>query len=402
MSAQTSPLDCVVSEPALEAEPTSDSGMSPRKTWRRGFRKVTAALSSALNWLFGCAALLVGLAVLSVIPLLNMLSLGYLLHVSGRVASAGRLRSAWVGIRKAAVLGRWVVGTWILLLPLRFVSGLSYEASLISPASPVARAWSMGFWLLATLTLLQLFWGYSHGGRLRYFLRPAPLRALRALSAAGAWGSLWNAAAGYVRSLRLGYYFWLGTRGFAGAVAWLVLPVALLICAAQLPAGKGGGLLSFLGASLLAPVVLYLPFLQARFAMENRFAALFELRAVRQLFNRAPIAFWCALLTTLLFALPLYLLKIELPPREIAWLPSLLFVLFIFPARSLTGWALSRALRQERPRHAVFRWTSRIGLVPIALVYVLVVYMTQYLSWNGSLSLLEQHAFLVPAPLLAQ
>jgi hypothetical protein len=30
-----------------------------------------------------------------------------------------------------------------------------------------------------------------------------------------------------------------------------------------------------------------------------------------------------------------------------------------------------------------------------------VVYFTPYLSWNGAMSLLEQHAFLVPAPLMA-
>ena len=112
------------------------------------------------------------------------------------------------------------------------------------------------------------------------------------------------------------------------------------------------------------------------------------------------VAFWLAMLITLLFALPLYLLKIELPPREIAWLPSLLFVVFIFPARLLTGWAVSRALRHEQPRHWFFRWTSRFALVPVVLFYVLFVYLTQYLSWNGSASLLEQHAFMVPAPLM--
>ena len=30
--------------------------------------------------------------------------------------------------------------------------------------------------------------------------------------------------------------------------------------------------------------------------------------------------------------------------------------------------------------------------------YVVFVYLTQYLSWNGSRGLLEQHAFLVPTP----
>jgi hypothetical protein len=94
-------------------------------------------------------------------------------------------------------------------------------------------------------------------------------------------------------------------------------------------------------------------------------------------------------------------LKIELPPREIAWLPSLVFVLFMFPARLATGWAVSRAQRRQSPRHGFFRWGSRLGLVPVALVYAVFVYLTQYLSWNGTWSLLEQHAFLVPAPLMS-
>ncbi|HAV64307.1 MAG TPA: hypothetical protein DCY13_18315, partial [Verrucomicrobiales bacterium] len=151
---------------------------------------------------------------------------------------------------------------------------------------------------------------------------------------------------------------------------------------------------------MLMFVVLYLPFLQTRFAVTGKFHALFEVREVRRLFQRAPIAFWLALLITLLFALPLYLLKIELPPREIAWLPSLLFVVFIFPARLLTGWAMGRALRREQPRHWFLRWTARLAVVPLVFLYALAVYLTQYLSWNGTLSLLEQHAFMVPAPLM--
>ena len=69
--------------------------------------------------------------------------------------------------------------------------------------------------------------------------------------------------------------------------------------------------------------MLYLPFLQAHFARVGRFEALFELGTVRGLFRRAPVAFWFAFLATLLFALPLYVLKIELTPREVAWLPAL-------------------------------------------------------------------------------
>ena len=86
---------------------------------------------------------------------------------------------------------------------------------------------------------------------------------------------------------------------------------------------------------------------------------------------------------TLLFALPLYLLKIEMVPREAAWLPSLVFIAFIFPARLLTGWALARARAGGTPRHWFFRWTGRLPLLPAAAFYVLIVFFTQYTSWNG-------------------
>jgi hypothetical protein len=151
---------------------------------------------------------------------------------------------------------------------------------------------------------------------------------------------------------------------------------------------------------LLAAVLLYLPFLQARFAAENRFAALFEIRAIRRAFARAPLAWWIALAFTLTLAVPLYLLKIEIVPREAAWLPSLLFVVSIFPARLLAGWAMGRSKRREQPRHWLFRWSSRLAMLPIVAIYVIVVYFTQYLSWYGPWSLYEQHVFLVPAPFL--
>jgi hypothetical protein len=133
-------------------------------------------------------------------------------------------------------------------------------------------------------------------------------------------------------------------------------------------------------------------------AATNRFRAIFELRVVRRDFARAPWAFAIAFLFTIVFALPLYLLKIEVVPREAAWLPSLVFIVFIFPVRLLTGWALGRAKRRTTPRHWFFRWTARLPLLPIAAFYVLIVFFTQYTSWNGVFSLYEQHAFLLPIP----
>src|SRR5262249_11788025 len=154
----------------------------------------------------------------------------------------------------------------------------------------------------------------------------------------------------------------------------------------------------WLGGICLGVVVLYLPFLQVRFAMENRFSALFSIRAVRALFRRTPWAFLIAVLVTLGFALPLHLLKIEMIPREVAWLPSIVFVVFIFPARLSTGWAVALAERRVRRRHWVLRWSARLLMVPVAAVYVVVVSFSQYAAWEGIVSLYEQHAFLVPVP----
>lgn len=361
--------------------------------------KVGRGVVSVLDWVFGLAAIVGGLAVLSVTPVGNFFSLGYLIECSGRVARTGRLRDGFVGIRKASVVGSLVVGTWLVLLPVRFVSGMWRDAELIAPGSATAQGWRVALVVISVLAVVHILWAWLRGGRLWHFLWPAPRRFVRWLREPGKYARVRDGVMGYVLGLRLPYYFWLGLRGFVGAVAWLIVPVGVLLGASHLPEGAAA-LVSLLGAGLLALVVMYLPFLQVHFARTKRMRAMFELGEVRGYFRRAPIAFWVALFVTLLFALPLYLLKIELTPREVAWLPSLLFVVFIFPARLFTGWAMGRAVKREEPRHGVFRWASRLAVVPVVLVYVLFVYLTQYLSWYGTWSLLEQHAFLVPAPLM--
>ena len=41
----------------------------------------------------------------------------------------------------------------------------------------------------------------------------------------------------YVLGLRLPFYFWLGLRGFAGALAWLIVPAGILFAATRAPVG---------------------------------------------------------------------------------------------------------------------------------------------------------------------
>ena len=62
----------------------------------------------------------------------------------------------------------------------------------------------------------------------------------------------------------------------------------------------------------------------------------------------------------LLASIPLYLLKIEMIPREAAWLPSVVFVIFLAPARLLTGWAYAQSGRGELPRGCSLRFLSGV------------------------------------------
>lgn len=361
-----------------------------RSRWRR----LRDAIGTAAEWLFGAASLVLALSFLATYPVLQMLSLGYLLEAGGRIARTGRLRDGFVGVRKAARVGGLFFGVWLMLLPLRFASLMASSARLIEPESRADRGWSMALVVLTVLVGVHILGACWRGGRLRHFFWPAPIRLLRQLRQGGAYSRARDAVCEFVIGLRLPYYFWLGLRGFAGGLIWLFLPISLLA------AGQKAPLLGFIGGFALVVVVIYLPFVQTRFAAENRFRAMFEIGPVRQWFRRAPVAFLTALGITLLFAVPLYLLKIEIIPREAAWLPSLVFVTFIYPTRLLTGWACGYAGRRERNRNWFLRQFARLGMLPVALLYVLIIYFTQFTSWHGVASLYEQHAFLVPVPFL--
>ncbi|MEQ8791094.1 MAG: hypothetical protein RIC55_32835 [Pirellulaceae bacterium] len=408
---------------------------------------------SAAEWIFGAACMILLLAFLATVPVLQLLSLGYLLEASGRIARSGRLRDGFVDYRKAARVGGVILGTSLMLLPLWFISSLWYDAQLIDPTGLTARNWRIAQLILTVLLVGHVMVAWFCGGRLRHFFWPltAPLAiaswivkevcrvAIKASTKGktrrtfgerfvadigrtlpldrwwfvpaiviarlrernlyvAARDSLWE----FVVGLRLPHYFWLGLRGFAGAVIWLFVPISLLAVSTSLPP-VGGVLLGLLGGLLLSTVLVYLPFLQTNFAAENRFRTLFDVLSVHGFYRRTPFALFFALLVTLAGALPLYLLKIEATPREVAWLPSLVFVAFILPARLLTGWAVGRARHRQPPRWLFFRIISHLfamPAIPIAMTYALIVFVSQYVSWYGAFSLYEQHAFLVPVPML--
>jgi len=405
-----------------------------KRPWPQGFwgwtRWCWNALGVTWDWLVGVLSLIVGLAVLGTIPLLNFACLGYLLEVTGRVGRTGKLRAGFIGVWAAGRIGSIALGSFVCLLPLRFSWSLVVEGRLIAgEESPggVVRNWLLLHIALTIVLVAHVLIAIGRGGRLRHFFWPFPTPVqmgrwawrltaqifTRDRKGIGEDLRFWmqpawtfcrqpgtTLAAAYARgrddvcdfleSLRLHYYFWLGFRGFVGTMAWLLLPTLLLM------SGHENPLLGFLGLALILPVVLYLPWLQAHFASENRLGAFLALGTARQVFRRAPLAGWLAITILLASALPLYLLKIEYPPRETTWLLGVVFIVFMFPAHLLIGWAYGHGLRRPRPAHWTLRWLARLGLLPVASFYLFILYFSQYAAQFGKYNLLDQHAFLMP------
>ena len=394
----------VVDEPPCSrtialAEPLAGQNEgSPRLRVRLGSLVWSAVCgaASAAEWVFGLTSLLLGLATLAALPVIQVVTLGYFLESSARVARTGRLRDGIIGVRPAARIGCLAAAIWLALIPAWLVGSYARAAQLIDPGGPGARYWRIGQLVVTLISLLYIAISCARGGRLRDFLWPwsHPFWLIRRLRAGGLYREIRDGVWEFVVSLRIPYYFRVGLVGFIGTLVWLAIPATLIAATRRFPP------LGLLGAILLAVIVPFVPFLQVRFAVEGQIGALFSRKAIRDRFRRAPWAFAFSLFVLLVASIPLYFLKIEMIPREAAWLPSLVFVVFLAPARLLTGWAYSRSGRRDTPRHWVFRLLGRVAITAVALLYVLVVFMAQYTSWGGAGSLYEQHAFLLPVPFL--
>jgi hypothetical protein len=387
--------------PARASVPTvalaSEAGPPPQLNWGnllKAAQTVSRAFDAVADVLLGIVFMPVCLAALASLPLLNFMALGYLLEAGGTIARTGRLRDGLFGIRSAGRVGGMFLGVFLTILPVWFISAMAQSAELIDPGSSVTRNWKLGLTIATVFAVIHIALAFLWGGKLRHFLLPMfhPVFAIFAFTRGNpltrARDSVWN----FLMDARPWYYFWLGFRGAVGALLWLAFPVSLLAVGYKAP------LLGFLGFFLLLPVLVILPFLQMQFAAHNRFVKMFDVFGVVRLYLRAPWAFSFALFITLLFALPLYLLKIEIVQRDAQMFQALVFVAFIWPARLLTGWVCGSAAKRPARRHWFF-WTT--GWLPIPLfvvVYAFFVWLSQYVSWYGVASLYEQHAFLLPVP----
>ncbi len=357
----------------------------------------------AAGWLLtvgaGLASLLLILAILSAIPIVNLLALGTMLEAEGRVVRSGRLRDGIPFAGALPRLGGIVIGTWLWLLLIRLVTQAAADATLIAPAGPSARIWALlraGTILLVGVHLLGALFS---GGRFSAFFRPvrSGRRLVAAIRAGTAWGTATAALTRVVDAIEPGKLFSLGLRGFVGTFLWLLVPT-ILFSALRDTTKPGQVLVSLLGAILLGAVLAWVPFLQARFAAEQRLAVFRDLGAVRELWRRAPIVMLLALTILYGLSLPLYLFKIVATPRDAVLFLTPIFVLTIYPARLVVGWATHRAQARPARRWLLLRWPVTAILLPLLALYVFLLFFTPAIDAFGRRALFDHHALLIPTP----
>lgn len=354
-----------------------------------------------ISLVYSLASLLLILAVLAALPIFNFYVLGYFLNVEGRVGRSGKLRDGFPLLNSAPKLVTIVIGMWLFLLPLRFLASFAADAHLIDPGGPADLRLQTGLAIARVVVALHIILALARGGSFGCFIRPVKnLRWVFMRLREGTYFETANRAIrDFVSEFEIPRHFWWGLQGFVVAFAWMFLPT-LLYTLSEEPVG-GQILLTVLGGFLLAIVLSWAPFLQARFTVTNRFSAGFEYREIRELYAHAPIVWSCALIVLYLLSLPLYLFKAFLLPPDAMWPITLIFVVSIFPTRLLTGWAYQHAVKKRaagKRSHWTIRWLCNGTIIPLLGIYVFILFFTQFLGEQGKAVIFQHHSLLLPSP----
>ena len=358
-------------------------------------------------WLIGRSwdyiSLAVLLAVVAAIPVLQLASLGYLLVSAANLAEGRPWKDCLPGLRLAGKLGTFALLGAIAWLPVWLVSDLAYSAQLLQPGSRSAGLWRSAAFVCTGIWITHLAWAAVRGGRWWHLLWPAPIRFLREGWRPKTWVRASDELYDLVACLQFPRLWWLGARAGAGVLIWICIPVTMMIVGQHSEDVPTPGLVGFLGAFALTAIMLYLPFLQIQMAADNRFFAIFNFFQVRRRFLHGPLWHSFAMLSLVVLCVPLYLLRIEPIPAELAWAPAFVFVLFMLPAKILLGAAMGYAAGRQQaghsPRSFLLRWPARFVSLASVLVYVGFLYLAQLVAPSG-LIMYFQHALLVPAPLI--
>ena len=351
--------------------------------------------------LFGLVSLVLLLAVVAAVPGLNFVALGYMLEAEGSVARTGKLSNANPLFRIAPRIGAIALGVFLWLIPLQVLAARAADAAIIDPTGVAALRLSRLKFVLAALIATHLCMAIARGGAMGCFFRPIKnFRWLRQQFRNGAyWDNAHRHVVEFVDELRIRHHFVLGLKGFVGAMVWLAIPTALYAFY-DVPKRDSPGAIfvTVIGGLMLILAFAWVPFLQARLAAENRFRAMFELKAIRQAFRRSPLCWLLAVVLVYALSLPLYVTKVRLLPQDAMWLLTAVFIVTIYPARIVTGWVYHRAMSHESDASFIWRWASRLTMAPLLALYVFLIFFSQAIGEHGKASLFEHHALLLPVP----
>jgi len=395
--------DCQEAEASQPVSTPQPSLTIKKRSW---IRRSMSWLARVIQSIFETLSLFTMLAVMTAVPLIQLISFGYLLDVAGKLTNGAKVSEAVRWRAAAGRIGLAVLALILLGLPIRLLTHWATVAEVISPDTNQVGLLRGGAVALTLVVMLHLSWAWARGGRLKHYFWPAPSLWLSQAWRPGTWLRAADGLIAIIRSFEIPRLFWLGARGAIGTLIWL-LPATVIIAVNR--NGKTGvaGLVGGIAFVCLGIALMYLPMLQANFAADNRLRSMFAVRRVRSDFRRAPWSWLVAMLLTLVvLPIPLYLLKIEPPPPELIWLPTWFFIAFMLPARIACGLAMRRARSKAARSKAepsgkwawFSRWTVRFLIPPVVGVYLLFVYLSQYVSWDGLQTWVQQHAVLVPVP----
>ena len=358
---------------------------------------------SFLRWtyelLFGLASVILLLAVLAAIPIINLYVLGYFLEVQRRMATKGTLHGVLPLLDVAPRLGSIALFIWLMLLPLRFISGFAIDAEIISPDTTSSRAWMISTNILAILLFIHFCLALARGGAWYTFL--SPVRNLRWLLHELKQGTYLTQAAthlyAFLGEFKIREFYSLGLRGFLGAAIWILPPTILF--AVFSTSGKGEvpqGIITILGGIWLGFILARLPAIQTHFVVQNRFRAWFETSPANRNLQHTPLLWLLATVFFYVLMLPLYLFKIVALPQDALWMVTLIFVTAILPSKLLVGWVYYfSSTRQQRPAW-YWRRPLRLLIYPLCWLYVFILFFTQFIDERGPTVLFQNHAFLLP------
>jgi hypothetical protein len=359
--------------------------------------RLTRALRRTIAIVVGVLFAAVLFGGLGVLPFVQFIPLGYLLHMQRRIARRGEAPVATVDevqfdLDDWARFGRKIVCWGLILVPLATLHWVVARGEILEPASRWYGLLHRAMPLLWVAACLHLTIAELRGGGMNCLNPVGGLRWLVRLSRDEQRVALRTCGARVADVLRRGVNLFLfGARGFIAVGAWLWPSALFLYFGGQWTwCEVTSGVLLGLAAplALLAGV---------RFAVEDRMTAAWQVGQLVRHVARAPWSVALALLITCVLTLPLYVLTYEMPAWDTAWALGALAFLLIWPARAVAAWAYRRSAHGAPGRWPKLR--NALGVVAVLLLssgYATQMFYVQGWTWQGARSYFDQHAFMLP------